>query len=150
MSAVYCGVDPGKSGGIAWITGDSVTALKMPDTERDIFVIFKAISEMQGEKFCLIERVHAMPGQGVTSMFNFGMGYGALRMAVLASGIPFEGVTPQAWMKGLGCLTGGDKQVSKERAQNLFPKIKVTNYVADALLLAEFCKRSRTGNLKQP
>lgn len=82
-----------------------------------------------------------MPGQGVTSMFTFGMGYGALRMAVLASGIPFEGVTPQAWMKGLGCLTGGDKTVTRARAQTLFPELKVTDQIADALLIAEFARR---------
>lgn len=138
---MYIGCDPGKKGGIAILLDGGILAWKMPETELELLEIFRSIRDRKGEKFCLVEKVHAMPGQGVTSMFTFGMGYGALRMAVLACGIPFEGVTPQAWMKGLGCLTGGDKKVTRARAQTLFPELKVTDAIADALLIAEFAKR---------
>ncbi len=82
-----------------------------------------------------------MKGNGVTSMFTFGMGYGGLRMALIAAAIPFVEVTPQSWQKAIGCLTQGDKNVSKAKAQQLFPTVKVTHAVADALLLAEWRRR---------
>lgn len=137
----FIGIDPGKNGGIVILGGgDLIEVNKMPPTERDVWNILRPYQHST-DTFCLIEKVHSMPGQGVSSSFTFGMGYGALRMALVASEIPFEAITPQAWQKGLGCLTGGDKNVSKERAQNLFPKIKVTHAIADALLIAEWCRR---------
>ena len=89
-----------------------------------------------------IEHVHSMPGQGVASSFKFGQGFGHLEMALTAARIPFTYVTPQKWQKELGCLTGGDKNVSKSRAQQLFPHIKVTHAIADSLLITEYCRRT--------
>ena len=83
-----------------------------------------------------------MPGQGVASSFKFGQGFGHLEMALTASGIPHTYVAPQKWQKELQCLTKGDKNVSKARAQQLFPHIKVTHAIADALLIAEYCRRT--------
>jgi hypothetical protein len=82
-----------------------------------------------------------MPGQGVSSSFKFGMSYGSLRMALIAHSIPFESVTPQAWQKSLHCLSGGDKNRTKARAQQLFPNQKVTHATADSLLIAEYIRR---------
>lgn len=137
---IRIGIDPGQSGGISVIFPNGIaTAYPMPETERDIWELLR----MQPEGvFAVIERVHSMPRQGVASSFKFGMGYGALRMALVASGIPFEDVTPQKWMKALGCLSGGDKNVTKQRAQSLFPQIKVTHKIADSLLIAEYCRRT--------
>jgi hypothetical protein len=61
-------------------------------------------------------------------------------MAIVAAGIPFETVTPQKWQKTLGCLTKGDKNVSKRKAQELFPDIKITHAIADSLLIAHYAK----------
>lgn len=94
----FMGIDPGQSGGIACITEERelVFAVKMPSNERDIY------KEIQGKiYFCLIEKVHAMPKQGVSSTFKFGMGYGGLRMALIGNEVPFDEVTPQKWQKGL-------------------------------------------------
>jgi hypothetical protein len=49
-------------------------------------------------------------------------------------------VTPFTWQKRLQCLSGGDKNVTKARAQQLFPGVKISHITADALLLAEFCR----------
>jgi len=78
----------------------------------------------------------------VASSFKFGQGFGHLEMALTAAKIPFTYVTPQKWQKELGCLTGGDKNVSKSRAQQLFPHIKCTHAISDALLIAEYCRRT--------
>lgn len=151
----FIGIDPGQSGGIARVKldGSVILACKMPETERDVWDLFK-LAQAPGPSFdvtpcfAMIERVHSMPKQGVSSSFKFGKGYGFLRGCLTASGIPWEDVTPQAWQKTMACMTGGDKNVSKAKAQQLFPAVKVTHALADALLIAEYCRRtvlSRTG-----
>jgi hypothetical protein len=75
---------------------------------------------------------------GVVSAFSFGRGYGNLEMALTAARIPFERVRPQVWMKALGCMTKGDKNITKKLASELFPNIKCTHAVSDALLLAYY------------
>jgi Holliday junction resolvasome RuvABC endonuclease subunit len=85
-----------------------------------------------------IESVHSSPQMGVTSAFTFGRGFGWLEMALTAANVPFERITPQKWQKAMGCLTKGDKNVSKRKAQELFPDIKVTHAIADSLLIAEY------------
>ena len=137
----YIGIDPGKSGGIAIITPGCVAyAHKMPETDRDLLDLLSEFSA--DDNRAVLEQVHAMPGQGVTSTFTFGRGYGKLEMALCAALIPFETVTPQKWQKLMGCLTKGDKNVSKAAAQRLFPHLKVTHAIADALLIAEYCRRT--------
>lgn len=137
----YIGIDPGKSGGIAVITTEGAAyAYKMPPTDRDLLDLLDDIGA--GVSRAMLEQVHAMPGQGVTSTFTFGRGFGKLEMALCAARIPFELVTPQKWQKLLGCLTKGNKNVSKAAAQRLFPTLKVTHAIADALLIAEFCRRT--------
>lgn len=144
MKARACiGLDPGQSGGIAIVDPTGMPwAVKMPETERDIWdTIAEAKTWGAFETHAVIEVVHAMPKQGVSSTFKFGKNYGALRMAIIAAGIPFREVQPRAWQQAMGCLTGGDKNVSKAKAQQLFPGIKVTHALADALLLAEWLRR---------
>lgn len=138
----FLGVDPGASGGIAviWSGGDG-SAWNMPETEDDIVELLLEL-QSANELFAVIEKVHSMPKQGVASSFAFGVSYGGLRMALAALKIRREHVTPQKWQKELGCLTKGDKNVSKRRAQELFPKIKVTHAIADALLIAEYARRT--------
>lgn len=144
---IIIGLDPGASGGIAWITDGKPCVEKMPDTLQDLWQLLSDIAVMDihhGYNECkaYLEQVHSMPGQGVASSFKFGQGYGALEMALTAAGIPFERVTPQKWQKALGCLTKGDKNVSKRKAQELFPQMKVTHATADALLIAEYGHRN--------
>lgn len=82
------------------------------------------------------------PRMGVTSAFTFGQGYGMLEGFLVALGIPYDLVAPGTWQKALGCLSRGDKNVTKKKAQQLFPGQKVTHYTADALLIAEHCRRT--------
>lgn len=114
----------------------------MPDTLQDLWELIENITGALPHRCkAYLEQVHSMPGQGVASSFKFGQGYGALEMALTAVGIAFERVTPQKWQKALGCLTKGDKNVSKRKAQELFPTMKVTHATADALLIAEWGRR---------
>ena len=133
------GIDPGKGGGIAWVTDDNAMAWKMPATERDLWDLLSAMKA--NVDHCWIEKVHSMPGQGVKSMFTFGQHYGMLRAFLIAARIPFEAIPPGTWQRGMSCLTKGDKNVSKTRAQELFPSLKITHATADALLIAEWGRR---------
>ena len=142
---ITIGVDPGANGGIAWITSDGKACVeKMPDTLQDLWELIRDItnhprSSLDGRKYkAYIEQVSSSPQMGVVSAFSFGRGYGNLEMALTAAGIPFERVRPQVWQKALGCMTKGDKNVTKKLASELFPSIKVTHATADALLIATY------------
>lgn len=142
---LYLGLDPGMKGGIGFVREDGFAwGEKMPTTDSDILSV---IGDVMGcgdyEPFALLELVHSMPGQGVSSSFSFGEGYGKLQMALAALQIPYERVTPQKWQKALGCLTKGNKNISKAKAQELFPSIKINHSIADALLIAEYNRRTR-------
>ena len=140
----HIGIDPGVNGGIAWISWISCgkpCAEKMPSTLLDLWELVQDISSF-GPCKAYIEQVHSSPQMGVKSAFTFGNGFGHLEMALTAAGIPFERVRPQAWQKALGCLTKGEKNVTKAKAQEMFPGIKITHAIADALLIAEYCRRT--------
>jgi Holliday junction resolvasome RuvABC endonuclease subunit len=137
MKVTHIGIDPGLSGGIAWIRDGQACAVKMPETHRDVLDVFQELRR-EGPCFAVLEKVHSMPGQGVVSAFTFGKGFGALEMALTAAEIPYEHVTPQKWQKAMGCLTKGDKNVSKRRSQELFPALKITHATADSLLIAHY------------
>jgi Holliday junction resolvasome RuvABC endonuclease subunit len=139
------GIDPGTNGGIAWITDGRACAEKMPDTLQDLWeliasVRLNSVTPRTGI-MAYIEQVHSSPQMGVKSAFTFGQGFGHLEMALTAAGIPFERVRPQAWQKALGCMTKGDKNITKRKAQELFPEIKITHAIADSLLIAEYGRR---------
>ena len=144
---ITIGVDPGANGGIAWITSDGKACVeKMPDTLQDLWELIESIG-FEAPDFtpyqikAYIEQVSSSPQMGVVSAFSFGRGYGNLEMALTAAGIPFERVRPQVWQKALGCMTKGDKNVSKRKAQELFPDRKITHATADALLIAHYGTR---------
>jgi len=154
------GIDPGKSGGIAWTSCDPAIidpqAVKMPQTPRDIYdLLFDLATKGIGiSVFAFIERVGPMPAmgnvkkgiprQGIASTAKFMRHAGHLEMALIATGIPHEFVTPAVWQRNLGCLTKGDKNITKAKAQQLFPHIRVTHALADALLIAEYGRRKRS------
>lgn len=141
------GIDPGKSGGIAWITDGDACVEKMPETLADLWELIADIDRanaIRGNPLrakAYLEMVHSSPQMGVKSAFTFGNGFGHLEMALTAAGIPFERVRPQKWQQAMGCMTKGDKNVSKRRAQELFPQLKPTHATADALLIAEYGRR---------
>jgi len=137
---VFLGIDPGQSGGIARIQDGKAQAWAMPGTERDILDLLRELSVQPCR--AILEKVGPMPKQGVVSVWGFSGSYHGLRMALHACDIPFEMVPPGVWQRGLGCLTKGDKNITKRRAQELYPYLKITHTIADALLLATFCQRA--------
>ena len=141
----HIGIDPGKNGGIALLQRDGsvVDVVKMPATDADIRDLLDEWTSEGIPTHAVLERVRSSPQMGVVSAFTFGQGYGALRMALACAEIPYEEVTPAKWQGALGCRTKGDKNVTKRKAQELFPSVKVTHAIADALLIAEWGRRQR-------
>lgn len=146
---IYIGIDPGKGGGLAAICGSSVMATSMPESDVELGKWLVDVSEIDGigNCRCVVEHVGPMPGQGVTSMFTFGSQFGRVLMACALLEIPFELARPQKWQKELG-LRSAKKESYAERkkrlklaAERLWPNAKVTLKTADALLLAEYCRR---------
>lgn len=142
---IYLGVDPGASGAIAMIevVGEpvNVESCKLCETPADVIAWIES-HIVDGRTVARIEKVHAMPKQGVSSSFKFGQSFGWLLGVLDALRIPYEFVTPQKWQAHMGCLTKGDKNVSKAAAQRLWPNLKITHANADALLIAEYCRRT--------
>jgi len=138
MSKIVIGIDVGKQGAIAWITDGRACVEKMPDTLKDLWDLFYSLTYDTTKAKAYIEQVSSSPQMGVVSAFSFGQGYGNLEMALTAAGIPFERVRPQVWQKALGCMSKGQKNVTKAKAQELFPHMKVTHATADALLIATY------------
>jgi crossover junction endodeoxyribonuclease RuvC len=96
-----------------------------------------------GIRHAYVEDVHAMPGQGVTSMFAFGRACGAVDGVLAALGISTTYVTPQRWKKAAG-LIGSDKDAARSRAIQLWPKWDALSKkgagqaLADAALIGTF------------
>ena len=152
LSPYYIGIDPGKGGGIAVLSADGrvLMAVKMPETERDILDALKGHPWRSdgAPAVAMLEFVRSSPQMGVASSFQFGRGYGGLRMALVATGIPFDEVIPRKWQAAMQCLSGCDKSVTRRRAQELFPSVKATHAISDALLIAEYGRRFHLGLLR--
>lgn len=153
---IFIGIDPGVTGAIAIIYDDNsvlfidtpTQEVKTGKTKKLDFLpaeMAKQLRMIRDWKKChvFIEKVGAMPGQGVTSMFNFGKGYGIWLGILAGLEIPHTIVQPQTWKKAI--MQGmGDKDAARIRAQQLFPHVvdqlsrKKDIGRADALLIAKF------------
>lgn len=136
-------IDPGKSGGLAWSDGESITCLSIPQTDGDILDLLRSI-RAGGVENCHIEHVvgfvnKASPG----NMFAFGEGFGFLKGCLMSLGYRIYLHRPQKWQKALSLGAKKDhgkgwKNHLKGRAQQLFPSCKITNDTADALLIFSY------------
>jgi hypothetical protein len=141
----HIGVDPGKAGGIAVLNhdGDVIELISMPETPEDIRDFFRKYSSLSS--VCIMEDVgYGLPGQSSKATATFARHNGHLDMAILCAEIPKHSPTPQKWMKGysLGKSSSYTKTEWKNRlkakAQQLFPKEKITLKTSDALLIAYY------------
>ena len=150
------GIDPGISGSICFFEdGKILEVIEMPVMTEgkknkkqvngsQIYNEFlKRINRKDDEIRVVIEQVSAMPGQGVTSMFNFGQSFGILKGICSAMQLPMFFVRPAKWKKYFN-LINSEKDASRTRAIEIFPyfstqlsKKKDTNK-ADAILIASF------------
>lgn len=143
----FVGIDPGVNGGIAVLSrrGKVVAARKMPATVDELAVF---VATLQEDCRAFVEFVRSSPQMGVVSAFTFGCGLGKIEGVFAAFRMPLIGVRPQKWQDSLGCRSGGDKNVTKRRAAELFPHLVVTHAIADALLIAEHGRRLDVGTMR--
>tara|TARA_Y100000816_G_C25733575_1_gene386237 strand:- start:190 stop:606 length:417 start_codon:yes stop_codon:yes gene_type:complete len=117
---------------------------------RQIFNEIKSIkSKFLNENISVVvEQVSAMPGQGVTSMFNFGQSFGVIKGICSAMELPIYYVRPAKWKKYFN-LINSEKDASRTKAIEMFPKIshklsrKKDNNKADAILISQFFENTR-------
>ncbi len=151
------GIDPGISGAISFFEEGYINeVIEMPTMAEgkknkkqingpQIYnEILKRISEI-GKKnvIVVIEQVSAMPGQGVTSMFNFGQSFGVLKGICSAMQLSMQFVRPNKWKKYFG-LIKAEKDASRTKVIEIFPYIsselsrKKDSNKADAILIASY------------
>ena len=158
---IYLGIDPGLDGALAAIYEDgrveifdtptvTVKVTKGNKREYDLSTLTGWLRAWNLGPHVLraaIEKVHAMPGQGVTSMFSMGYGLG-WEWALAALCIPFQRVAPQTWQKVMLADEGKGKDAARLQAQRLFPGYatlfarKKDDGRADAVLIAEYGRRT--------
>lgn len=154
---VYLGIDPGKKGGLAVIKdlNEEREVRTYPYSDDTLKKICKELTaDWKNVILCVVEKVGAMPKQGVTSTFNFGKGYGYILGVLEANGIPYQLISPQRWKKHFSL--NNDKNKSIQAAKRLFPSVSLlptdrckveSDGMAEALLIAEFAHRL-SGGLK--
>ena len=151
------GIDPGISGSICFFNeGKIIDVIEMPTmtegkkNKKQVngSQIFNEISERikeidKKDIKVVIEQVSAMPGQGVTSMFNFGQAYGILKGICSSMQLPMYFVRPTKWKKYFN-LINSEKDASRTKTIEMFPYFssqlskKKDSNKADAILIASF------------
>ena len=149
------GIDPGLTGAIAILEDKKViNLLDMPvmaegkknkrqlNSSQLVNIIKENINEDE-DTIVVVEQVNAMPGQGVTSMFNFGQTFGAIKGICAALELPIFFVRPSKWKKHFE-LINSSKDSSRTKAIEMYPKLsnqltkKKDVNKSDAILIASF------------
>lgn len=136
------GLDPGAKGGLALLDVHTLKldSFKMPDTPEELWKLINGLTILySGNIIAYLEKLKA--NAFTKASWGMGLSTGHLQMALAGNGIRREEVRPNQWQRGINCQTGGDKKISKAAALKLFPDHKVTNYTADAILIAEYGRR---------
>ena len=150
---IILGIDPGLSGALAFLETrtntvevvdmPTVTVMRNRKEKREVSPQLVAdIVVKRHVEAAFLEKVNAMAGQGVSSVFSFGRSAGIIEGVLAAFDIPTTLVTPQAWQKAMGVRDGKDG--SRERAMQLFPasaelfQRKKDDGRSDASLIAKY------------
>ena len=155
------GIDPGLSGAIAILENNKVLNIfdipVMTEGKKNkrqlnsallVNLLKENINKEEEEVAVVVEQVNAMPGQGVTSMFNFGQTFGALKGICAALELPIFFVRPSKWKKHFE-LINSSKDASRTKAIEMYPKLsnqlskKKDVNKSDAILIARFFSETR-------
>jgi len=147
---IRIGIDPGVHGAIAVLEGEDVLhgvydmpTMNLTGKKQQVNAaeVAKLIEFWLPIGVALLERVAAMPGQGVSGMFNFGVSYGVMQGVLGTLKIPMVLVSPLVWKRRAG-LAGKEKEASRTLAQQLYPAAPLSRVKdigrADAILIARF------------
>lgn len=167
-----CGIDPGLQGGYAMIeqngvethiVGKPLPTIPLTKTKRKydhatISAIFSNLGDLNC--YAVLEEQHAMPKQGVTSMFSIGYGFGLLKQCLVDFKIPHEVVRAKEWQKefGISGSKGNTKIQALRICRDLFPNLNLLaterskqphKGIVDAALIAEFGRRRFGGDIRK-
>ena len=144
---IAVGIDPGKSGGLVKIhsRNNECSMHKCPNTTQEMASLLRTAKNSAFVDnlpiLVAIEKVHAFPTDARSAAFKFGMNYG-MWIGILAANNQFPNhITPQKWQKAYHPLPKVKKDRKKklyELASDMFPEVKVTYMVCDALLIAAY------------
>ena len=145
----WVGIDPGKTGAMAIIYESGEVVEDWPGSAAEAAEIMREWRLTYAVQLVALERVHAMPKQGVSSTFSFGENFGIWQGIIATLAIPHLQPTPQEWQKGI--VRKSDGKDAKERslaaARRLFPDAELSrkkdNGRADALLMAWWARQAR-------
>jgi len=155
------GIDPGLSGAIAILKKNKVIDIfdmpVMPEGKKNkrqlnsaqLAKLLKDNIALEEEVTIVVEQVNAMPGQGVTSMFNFGQTFGAIKGIAAALELPIFFVRPAKWKKHFE-LINSTKDASRTKAIEMYPALsdelskKKDVNKSDAILIARFYSETRS------
>lgn len=162
---IYIGIDPGMGGAVGVIDGDKLfvydTPIMVVAGEKNKRMYDKVamahllqpysvlLGPTRDQVLVVLESVHAMPKQGVTSSFSFGRGLGIWEGIIAALSLPLEMPSPQRWKKEIMADQGREKDAARYKAMSLFPAIAdhlsrvKDDGRAEALLMAEYGRRLR-------
>lgn len=157
---ITVGVDPGVSGAIAFLTDKGQEVFDMPvmasGKKQQInpyelhHLLVKMLAGRAAQSVVYLEQVSAMPGQGVSSTFGFGVSFGIIQGVVAGLGVPLVMVTPTTWKRRAGLL-GKEKDQARTLAQRLYPTAELGRKKdigrADAILIARFGGMDEQGRL---
>ena len=145
---VFIGIDPGKSGGFGVIKIqdgiESCYAYKFPKDIRDLppMLLSNIPCDLSMENVhVMIEHVHAFPGQGSVSTFSFGQNLGQWEGVLVSNELEHDYVSPRKWMADFVKLGLEKKERKRQlygKAKELFPNIKMTFNISDALLITQY------------
>ena len=145
---MWVGIDPGADGALAILENPSVLPLIVPFNEQDYIIELSKLAERKNYVRVCLEKVGAMPGQGVVSTFNFGRNFGFIEGILQSFELPYQLVPPQKWKKEFSVTS--DKKTSIEVCKRLFPGISLLRNdrcradhdgMAEAALMAEYSRR---------
>lgn len=145
MKGAIAAIDPGAiSGAIAILFPDGevyVGDLAVVNGQLDAAALSRIVADMR-VGCAVVEKVGAMPKQGLASTFKFGFACGAIQGVLVANGIPTHYVAPQVWKRHFN-LIGKDKEASRQLAILRHPKVSGMNLKrhqnrAEALLMLDF------------
>jgi hypothetical protein len=135
---ILLAIDPGASGGFAWLDGDGVVrAESIPEGMTAMVDRLRELATELPGIACVIEKVGLwMPGDHPNAATKFARHCGQIEAALYTRGIPFEAVAPGVWMKSLGVLPkekADRKRMIRELMARRYPHLRVTLDTADAL-----------------
>ena len=155
-SNLFIGIDPGKNGGVALLSNEQdyyrALAFRCPDSDKMHKVLLEHIEKFNIDFdyiYVCIEKVWAFPTDARSSAFKFGFNSGIWMGILSAMQMPTEEVIPREWMKHYDMPKMDKKNRKKwlkDLAIKLYPNIKVTYNVSDAILIANYLKEIKAKN----